>query len=69
MRGHGLHTGRELWKIEGNPDDPLSRGRLCPRGTGGIGLHYDPDRLRTPLHAQAEARGGAVGGGHLGRGA
>jgi thiosulfate reductase/polysulfide reductase chain A len=39
----------QLWKIEGNPDDPLSRGRLCPRGTGGIGAHRDPDRLRTPL--------------------
>ncbi len=38
-----------LWKIEGNPEDPLSRGRLCPRGTGGVGAHYDPDRLRTPL--------------------
>lgn len=23
----------KLWKIEGNPDDPLSNGRLCPRGT------------------------------------
>ncbi len=39
----------QLWKIEGNPLDPLSRGRLCPRGTGGIGAHSDPDRLRTPL--------------------
>jgi thiosulfate reductase / polysulfide reductase chain A len=39
----------ELWKIEGNPLDPLSAGRLCPRGTGGIGAHTDPDRLRTPL--------------------
>lgn len=39
----------ELWKIEGNPDDPLSKGRLCPRGTGGIGAHSDPDRLRSPL--------------------
>jgi thiosulfate reductase/polysulfide reductase chain A len=38
-----------LWKIEGNPLDPLSRGRLCPRGTGGIGAHFDPDRLRAPL--------------------
>ena len=38
-----------LWKIEGNPDDPLSRGRLCPRGTGGIGAHFDPDRLKRPL--------------------
>ncbi len=39
----------ELWKIEGNPADPLCRGRLCPRGTGGIGAHTDPDRLRSPL--------------------
>ncbi len=38
-----------LWKIEGNPLDPLSQGRLCPRGTGGIGAHRDPDRLRAPL--------------------
>jgi thiosulfate reductase / polysulfide reductase chain A len=39
----------KLWKIEGNPLDPLSRGRLCPRGSGGIGAHFDPDRLRAPL--------------------
>ncbi|MDP2137208.1 MAG: molybdopterin-dependent oxidoreductase [Candidatus Didemnitutus sp.] len=39
----------QLWKIEGNPLDPLSRGRLCPRGTGGVGAHWDRDRLRTPL--------------------
>ena len=39
----------KLWKIEGNPDDPLSKGRLCPRGTGGVGDHFSPDRLKTPL--------------------
>lgn len=38
-----------LWKVEGNPDDPLSRGRLCPRGTGGVGAYFDSDRLRAPL--------------------
>ena len=43
-----VRDGR-LWKIEGNPADPLSRGRLCPRGTGGVGAHFDPDRLRAPL--------------------
>ncbi len=36
-------------KLTGNPDHPLSRGRLCPRGAGGIGLLYDPDRLKKPL--------------------
>ena len=39
----------KLWKIEGNPRDPVSRGRLCTRGTGGIGAQFDPDRLRSPL--------------------
>ena len=43
-----VRDGR-LWKITGNPEDPLSRGRLCPRGTGGVGAHFDPDRLRAPL--------------------
>ena len=36
-------------KITGNPKHPLSRGRLCPRGAGGPGLLYDPDRLTKPL--------------------
>jgi thiosulfate reductase/polysulfide reductase chain A len=48
--------GGKLWKIEGHPEDPLSRGRLCPRGTGGVGAHYDPDRLRSPL-IRKEKRG------------
>jgi thiosulfate reductase / polysulfide reductase chain A len=39
----------ELWKIEGNPNDPLSKGRLCPRGTGGIGVNFSKDRLKSPL--------------------
>ncbi len=39
----------KLWKFEGNPRDPQSMGRLCPRGTGAVGAHYDPDRLRQPL--------------------
>ena len=33
----------------GNMDDPHCEGRLCPRGTGGVGMLYDPDRLNTPL--------------------
>jgi thiosulfate reductase / polysulfide reductase chain A len=41
--------GGRLWKVEGNPDDPLSRGRLCPRGTGGVGAHFDDQRLTAPL--------------------
>jgi thiosulfate reductase / polysulfide reductase chain A len=39
----------KILKITGNPDHPLSNGKLCPRGAGGAGLVYDPDRLKKPL--------------------
>lgn len=41
-------TGRVV-KLTGNPADPHCNGRLCPRGTGGIGMLYDEDRLKKPL--------------------
>ncbi len=39
----------KIRKVIGNKNDPHSNGRLCPRGTGGIGMYYDEDRLKTPL--------------------
>ena len=39
----------QIQKITGNNDDPQCNGRLCPRGTGGVGMFSDPDRLKTPL--------------------
>jgi len=39
----------QIQKIIGNNDDPQCNGRLCPRGTGGVGMFSDPDRLKTPL--------------------
>lgn len=44
------------WKVTGNADDPNCNGRLCPRGTGGLGAYLDEDRLHTPLIRTA-ARG------------
>ncbi|MDH3377218.1 MAG: molybdopterin-dependent oxidoreductase [Gammaproteobacteria bacterium] len=41
--------GGEPWKVVGNPNDLHSRGRLCTRGTAGLGAYLDPDRLKTPL--------------------
>ena len=39
----------KIRKIIGNKNDPHSQGRMCPRGTGGLGMYYDNDRLKTPL--------------------
>jgi len=36
-------------KVIGNENDPHCYGRLCPRGTGGIGMYNDEDRLKNPL--------------------
>jgi thiosulfate reductase / polysulfide reductase chain A len=39
----------KIWKIIGNDEDQHCNGRFCPRGTGGVGMYYDQDRLKTPL--------------------
>ncbi len=39
----------EIKKIVGNDDDTNCNGRFCPRGTGGVGMYHDQDRLKTPL--------------------
>jgi thiosulfate reductase/polysulfide reductase chain A len=36
-------------KLDGNPNNPHSNGKLCARGQGGIMTTYDPDRVTTPL--------------------
>jgi thiosulfate reductase/polysulfide reductase chain A len=49
----------KIWKIIGNDEDQHSNGRFCPRGTGGVGMYYDNDRLKTPL-IRVEDRGKQV---------
>ena len=41
--------GGRVVKLEGNPEHPHSRGRLCARGQAGLMNTYDPDRVLTPL--------------------
>jgi thiosulfate reductase / polysulfide reductase chain A len=49
----------KIWKIIGNDEDQHCNGRFCPRGTGGVGMFYDDDRLKTPL-IRVEERGKQV---------
>ena len=39
----------EVTSIKGNPDDPLSRGYICPKGVSLADVYTDPDRLRRPV--------------------
>lgn len=40
-----FHKEGKLVSIEGDPDSPISRGRLCPKGSDTYQLHTHPGRL------------------------
>lgn len=40
------HKGGKLISIEGDPQSPISRGHLCPKGADTYELHTHPGRLK-----------------------
>src|SRR6201997_535398 len=40
----------QVIQIEGNPDSPISRGRLCPKGSASKQLVTGPQRVQKVLH-------------------
>lgn len=45
-----LHVENEqLVKIEGDPDNPMNRGKLCPLGAASLEQVYNPRRLKHPM--------------------
>jgi Fe-S-cluster-containing dehydrogenase component len=47
-------------KIDGNPDHPVNRGKICARGQASILSLYDPARLRSPRRGAASTAGGEI---------
>ncbi|MBI2357510.1 MAG: molybdopterin-dependent oxidoreductase, partial [Deltaproteobacteria bacterium] len=47
--------GRAI-KVEGNPQHPVNRGRLCARGQASLQGLYNPDRIREPLRKDPAGR-------------
>lgn len=45
-----FHKHGKLISIEGDPDSPISRGRLCPKGADTFELHTHPGRLKKVLY-------------------
>jgi formate dehydrogenase major subunit len=45
-----FHKEGKLVAIEGDPKSPISRGRLCPKGSDTHELHTHPGRLTKVLH-------------------
>jgi len=50
-----VENGR-VTKVRGNPDNQLSRGRICLRPSAALEFHYHPDRVNYPLKRKG-ARG------------
>ena len=47
-----VHDGR-VTHIEGDPDSPVSRGRLCPKGSATLSLTTGPGREQTIRYRRA----------------
>ena len=47
----------ELIKVEGDPDQPITKGRLCARCLALKDFHYHKDRLRSPMKRARKERG------------
>ena len=45
-------------KLEGNPDHPISQGKICARGQAAIQVTYHPDRIRQPLKRSGDRGSG-----------
>jgi formate dehydrogenase major subunit len=42
------NVSAEIIHIEGDPDHPVNRGTLCPKGAGLLDFVHSPNRLRYP---------------------
>jgi anaerobic selenocysteine-containing dehydrogenase len=49
-----LEDGR-IRSIRGDPDDPFSRGFVCPKATALEDVHRDPDRQKQPLRRTGDS--------------
>ncbi len=46
-------AGDQVVAIKGDPDDPFSRGHICPKAVALQDIYHDPDRLRQPVRRTA----------------
>lgn len=51
-----LHVrDNQLVNVEGNPDSPINRGNLCPKGAASFQLTVNPERQKKALHRRPGA--------------
>ncbi|MBO0784812.1 MAG: dehydrogenase [Actinobacteria bacterium] len=50
-------SGGKVTQIEGDPDSPVSRGRLCPKGAASLQLTTGPQRRHRVLYRRPHGTG------------
>lgn len=48
MGDKSKNTQAEIFHIEGDPDHPVNRGTLCPKGAALLDMVHSPNRLKYP---------------------
>jgi len=48
-----LNSRSRIIHVEGNPDDPINRGSLCPKGITLRDIINSPERVKKPLYKPA----------------
>lgn len=48
MGDKSKNAASEIIHIEGDPDNPVNRGTLCPKGAGLLDMVHSPSRLKYP---------------------
>jgi len=49
--------GDAIAKVRGDPDDPFSRGHICPKAAAIVDIQSDPDRIREPQRREGASWG------------
>ena len=47
------HKNGEILSIKGDPEDPLSKGHICPKAVALQDIYHDPKRLKKPVKRTA----------------
>ena len=51
----GLNTTKTIIHVEGDPDNPINGGTLCPKGASQMGLAISPRLRKSPMYRGAGA--------------
>ena len=55
--GDGAKNAKaSIFHIEGDPDHPVNRGTLCPKGAGLLDFVHSPNRLRYPEYRAPKSK-------------